>query len=784
MKKIILLISFSLIVFHSKSQCFVGDPINVLHYDINLDLSDIEGQTIKGFTAVSIESAVNNLSAIQLYLLKLDIDSISSDSKPIESFEYNDTIITINLESAINLGDQIKITVYYNGSPVMDPSGWGGFYFVSNYAFNLGVGFEDDPHNYGRVWFPCVDNFTDRSTYRKTITTKIDHFAVCGGEHISTIIDEENQKAIHEWFLDNPIPTYLASIAVGKFELFSTVYNSINGEIPVEVYMPMGQVSNAENSFVNILDVLEIFETLFGPYRWNRVGYVAVPHVFGGMEHATNVTLSSAFVNGTLLYEDLLYHELAHSWWGNLVTCSNSGDMWLNEGWAKYSESLYREFLYGRENMLNFRRNAHNTVLRYYHIQDEGFHPLYAMPHELTYSRTVYEKGASVAHALRGYINDDELFFDALKAFIEEYKFNSIDSYILRDFLIDYTEINLIDFFNAHVFSEGFVHYSIDSVNVNEIGSNYDVTVFIKQKLYGKSEFANSNLIEVSFFDNNLNIITKTIEFDGEFGESSFLIPFNPIMVFCDYYEKFSDASIKETKNISATGNSDYGSMYFRAGVQQINQETPNLLRVVHSFVAPDPFKEDIPGLILADNRYWTIDGNFPEGFQTSGTFYYRNNITGSGIYGHLDNYFISNSLDSLRLVFRPNRATDWSIIEDYSHSIGMRTFKIDNLMPGEYALAIYDWNRYQTNHINQFKNNDISIYPNPSNGEIEILLNSNKTAMANLYNISGQLMHSQNLDISQTHHKIDLMHLPSGMYIIKINTDNIVKTDKIIIRK
>jgi hypothetical protein len=785
MKKLVLIL-FAIVflnTLYTNAQCIQLDKIDILHYEINLDISDIESESIQGYTEITFKPIIENLDIVYFDLLMLSIDSIVNQDFQISEYSHNDTLITVILEEALISGESYKIKIYYQGQPVMDPSGWGGFYFENGYAFNLGVGFEAQPHNFGRVWFPCIDDFKDRATYNFIITTDINHTAVCGGELIDVITDEDNQKATYYWELNDPIPTYLASVAVGNYELISDIYEGVNGEIPINYYVQPGMTNQANNSFVNMHDVLEIFEEKFGPYRWNKVGFVTVPHVFGAMEHATNVTISSAFVNGTLTYEDLLYHELSHSWFGNLATCANSGDMWLNEGWAKYCESIYREFHYSRENMLAFRRSAHNTVLRYYHIQDGGFFPLYGVPPELTYSRTIYEKGASVAHSIRGYIADDDVFFDAITEHLNQNEFSDVHSYMFRDFLTNYTGIDFTDFFDAQVFSEGFVHYSIDSCNIVQAGAEYEATVYMKQKLRGRSEFANSNRIEISFIDENFNDYTVMCEFDGEFGTNTFTVPFEPILVLCDYFEKFSDATIDETKILNSTGTNHYSNMYFRAIVNTVDAENPALLRVTHNWAAPDDFIEDISGLVIANHRYWTVEGNFPDGFKTDGTFYYHNSQTGSSMYGHLDNEFINVPTDSIRLVYRPDRASNWQIIEDYTISGIFRTIKIDSLMPGEYSLAKFKWDSYVSNQNTMMPQSVINIYPNPSNGIFNIEKQNCEFIDSNLeiYNLSGQMIYSQTL--SGKYVSVDLSNISAAIYHVRIQDNRNIINKKIIIQ-
>lgn len=150
------------------------DSIDVLHYTINLNVTDFTNKTISGNTILKIESKVNNLLAIKLDFLKLSIDSIFRDGAPVTNFTYNDTLIVIPCSTPLSAGDSTSINVFYHGTPATDQSSFGGgFYFTSGYAYNIGVAFKDYPHCYGRSWFPCKDNFYDRAYYDFYITVKI-----------------------------------------------------------------------------------------------------------------------------------------------------------------------------------------------------------------------------------------------------------------------------------------------------------------------------------------------------------------------------------------------------------------------------------------------------------------------------------------------------------------------------------------------------------------------------------------------------------------------------------
>ena len=203
----------------------ITDTLHVAHYEIHIDTIDIPAKTIRAYTLLTVVSKQNNVSDIPLSLLQLNIDSVILPTGP-ASFTYNDTTIGITLPAALNQGDSVTVGVYYNGNPKQDASGWGGFYFSGSYAFNLGVGFAADPHNLGKVWFPCLDVFTDRASYDFYITTGSAEKAFCNGNLVSESLNPNSTKTWH-WQLPETIPTYLASVAVAPFYTLQRTSNGI-----------------------------------------------------------------------------------------------------------------------------------------------------------------------------------------------------------------------------------------------------------------------------------------------------------------------------------------------------------------------------------------------------------------------------------------------------------------------------------------------------------------------------------------------------------------------------
>ncbi|MCK9613703.1 MAG: M1 family aminopeptidase [Bacteroidales bacterium] len=750
----------------------ISDTVDILNYDINLRLVNLSTKNISGFTTIKFTPKVDNLASLKLDLLKLHMDSVHFENAPLTTYNYNDTVLSINLPSPMNMDDTAYLSVFYHGAPQVDASGWGGFYFTndSSYAYNLGVGFEAVPHNYGRVWFPCIDDFVDRATYDCRITVKNEKMAVCGGTLVS-VIDNGDNTSTYYWRLHDPIPTYLASVAVGPYVAVQDTFAGINGDIPISIYVPSNYITATQNSFIHLKEILTAYETRFGPYRWERVGYVGVPFDGGAMEHAANIAYPLITINGNLTYESLYAHELAHNWFGNLVTCSTAGDMWINEGWARHCEAIYQEHLYGIDSYKQEIRDNHLYVVRALHIVDDEYRALYGIPDEYTYSSTVYDKGADVVHTLRNYLGDD-LFFPAVKALMETYQHNDISSFEMRNFLSTQTGIDLTDFFQAWVFSPGFPHFSIDSFKITQTTPQTKVKVWVRQKLNNHPDFANSNHVEITFGKNDWQFYTDSLHFSGQFGSKEFIVPFEPDFAMMDFNEKISDATTDVHKVLKTTGMMDYLTALCRVEVMNISDSA--FVRVEHNWVAPDSLKEVNPDIVrLSDYHYWNVDGIFPENFRAKGRFNYNRQVSSS--LGNLDDVLLSTiaSADSLLLLYRPGAWADWKITHFSrwgTSSAGMLI--ADTLKKGEYTFAI--GTPYLANLTEKTtKNQILTVYPNPSNKIFTFSFLIKEKARLEIYDISGKEIFKMSLQKNRTSFSWDAASYPQGTYFARLISEN-----------
>lgn len=753
---------------HNKALNSRSDTIDILNYQINLDMTDVGNQQISGNCVINFTPKINGVNHIDLDLQSLTVDSVIFNTNNL-SFIHNDTLLEIPLLTTLNTSDTADITVYYHGSPQMDPSGWGGFYFSGGYAFNLGVGFQDNPHNYGRVWFPCFDNFVERSTYEFNIITGQGKKAHCNGLLASeTVItgDTINRK----WVMNEEIPTYLACVAVADYETVHQEFYGVNDTIPVELVGVATDTTNMKNSFINLNGAFDAYENSYGPYEWSKVGFSLVPFSSGAMEHATNVAFPRIAANGSLAYETLMAHEFSHHWWGDLVTCETAEDMWINEGMAVYSEHLFLEKIYDYQTALDEIKSNHKSVVQFAHIDELEYRAISGIPHEYTYGDHVYKKGASVAHNMRAYLGDS-LFFVGLQSIINNYQFKTINAAQFRDELTSSTGIDMTNFFNDWVFAPGFSHFDIDSVQTTPNGSNFNALVFIRQKLRGASNFHTNTPLEITFYDNNWNFFKDTIVASGQYSTVNVNgIPFNPTFAILNENNKLNQARTDNKFIVKNPTSISSGTLSLVANINVSNVPDSAMIIAQHHWVAPDSIKNNPNNYRISTSRYWSFDGILPNNFSTS----VRLNFDGRSGSGFLDYDLVPVNGDSLILLYRENSADDWEQYPYYtkttiSQTLAFGFVTLDSLLLGEYtfansatAIGINEESSKQTKSFN--------IYPNPTKNYFWIE-NNNKTnfnSKLNIFDLSGKLIHSSNLTKKT---KINTNNWNSGNYIISISS-------------
>ncbi len=661
--------------------------VDVHHYEIALDLRNLKEERIEGRCSVEFTPLKSGLDTLRLDLLSLRVDSVTMKGKGL-GVTYNDTVLRIDLPDGVKRGSKKTVKVYYGGHPVKDESGWGGFYFSPPYAFNLGIGFEARPHNYGRVWFPCVDNFTEKATYGFDIRIPDTLVAVCNGRLRSKERIEGGRR--FRWELNDPIPSYLASVAVGPYKVLRDRYTCKDGRtIPVTLAFSTHDSVSVRAAFASLAEATRILEERYGTYQWSRLGYVGVPFSGGAMEHATNIAFPISAMNAPAGSRELMAHELAHSWWGNLVTCSGAKDMWINEGMATFSEFLVTEGMMGDSAYQRTVRRNHKKVLYSAHKKDGGrFRAVHGVPHEHTYGSHVYDKGADVLRFLRTFLGDED-FFSGLRGILRDKRFGNIDTKAFRDRLKNLSDANVDRFFQDWFFHAGYPHFSASIEGKKKKEGAFAFRLSFDQKGYGSDRVLSGFPLPVKLLSRNGEQDTMLrVEVNGaSFVHRSEGFPFEPEWVVIDPEGRVPDASLRYFGKLSDTGRIATNITDMQCRVRSLD-EGPVPFSVEHHLIAPGGSNKE-EDLVLSAH-FWEVQGNARERARVSATIEYSGMDIGA-VRGHKESEG-SKSLADLRLYFRKDRHEPWRPYGDYLNTElerkGDHMVIVPELQRGQYCFG------------------------------------------------------------------------------------------------
>jgi Peptidase family M1 domain/Peptidase M1 N-terminal domain len=806
MKKIIILLVLLFTVQYLFAQKQVralnsrSDSADITKIELRITNINKAATTLQANALVSIKSKINGLQNLQLDLQGFTIDSIFINNT-IASYSYTSPLITINLATSLSINDSVEAHIYYHGIPPTD-SLWGGFTFNGVYAFNMGVGFYSQPHVVGRMLFPCFDNFVERCPFEFYITTAITDMAVCNGLLIDSNTTASNERIWH-WQLNENIPSYLVGVAVAPYTFVKKNMNGIAGNTEALIACLPADTNKVIGSFANLQKSFTMLETHFGQYKWPRVGYSLVPFAAGAMEHASNIHIGIGFIDGTLNYETLIAHELSHHWFGDLATCSTPQDMWLNEGFASYCEMLHTQYVYGDSAYAKTYKDNHYKMLSTAHINDDAYRAISNMDSNYTYSTTVYSKGADMIHTMRSYMGDS-LFFNGIKNYLSQHEYTSVSTNIFNQSLNTNTGLNMNDYFNDWIKQLGFANFCIDSTQLKQVGSDWQMKIFVRQRKHKNINYYNNVMLPISIFKKDFTHQTIRTNFDQQCKTYTFTLPYEPAFVCIDEDELISDASTSNTQKHKTTGWKNYTEAKARARIYSYtNANDSVLLRIEHHWVAPDRFKTQIGNYALCDTRYWQVNGSNLGNIKG----YLQFNYNGGGSNNYLDSNWCKASEASIRLFYRKDATQDWAFAND-SLVAGSLTDKMGvvyakEIKTGEYAFGIDrpgfidpiitdapigPCTNIANSVANISKNNKnylFDIFPNPMHNEFTIRAKQLQSTAITFYliNAAGQKVLTENLLPYQASKKI-VHTLTAGTYsIVFIANEILVQSDTIIIQ-
>ncbi|HKR02023.1 MAG TPA: M1 family metallopeptidase [Pyrinomonadaceae bacterium] len=440
---------------------------DVLHYAISSSF-DTPNKTVIGDEVVMLRPLADNFRSFELDAssMKIEAVTLSETDQQLQWTQPPDKL-HITLDRAYQPAETIAVRIKYRAKPER------GLYFVQQYRAGgspawvkpAQIWTQGEPEE-NHYWFPCYDYPDDKATSEQFITTGAEEIAISNGALVETRANSDGTRTFH-WKMEQLHASYLVSLVVGNYSKLDDVYKNV----PLEYYTYRGTEEAARRAFSKTPEMMRLFsQKLDYEYPYNRYAQTIVSSfIFGGMEnitattHADSEILSGPTREAQLSTENLISHELAHSWFGNLVTCKDWSELWLNEGFATFMEAVFREQEAGRDAYLAEMQS--NTSL--YFLEDllKYRRPLvydrYRSPLDL-FDTTVYKKGALVLHMLRETIGD-ELFWKALHRYLDEYKFKAVGTPDLQRVFEETTGQRLDWFFDQWVYKAGFPELRVRS---------------------------------------------------------------------------------------------------------------------------------------------------------------------------------------------------------------------------------------------------------------------------------------------------------------------------------
>jgi len=321
-----------------------------------------------------------------------------------------------------------------------------------------------------KYWFPCFDDPRIKYSKEISVTVPNNFIVVSNGDHDSAVETFDNKK-IYKWKENYPMPSYLASIVTGNFFESCELYQN-NSEIKLLYYVPHDKKDRLERTFESTSDTMKFFESYFNfSYPYSKYAQTAVKNFdYGGMENTSCTTLEEeilldekAAIDDTIINhmnssKTIIAHELAHQWFGDLVTCKDWSNIWLNEGFATYCEALYVEyFTYGDEKSEFYRYMLLLADNYFSEACDDYERPVvtdvYKYPDELFDSHS-YKKGAWILHMIRNIVHEEN-FKKGLKKYLDIFQYQNTTTDDFRKIMEEVSGINLESFFKQWIYTKG-----------------------------------------------------------------------------------------------------------------------------------------------------------------------------------------------------------------------------------------------------------------------------------------------------------------------------------------
>ena len=436
---------------------------DVTFYDIAL-LIDPVGQTVTGTVTMRAEVVSLSLATAEVDLLdNMTVTAVFNASGAL-AYTHSADRVTVTLDRMYTNGETFEVSIQYTGTPSASAGAF-GFNTVAGQHMIWSL---SEPFG-ARSWWPCKDVPSDKADSVDIAITVPTGLIVASNGNLAAVVPDTTHVT-YQWEERYPIATYLVSVAIHPYTTFSHWYHpSPSDSMEVQYYVFPGNYDAVQPTYALTVPMIESFASLFGEYPFLDEKYGHAEFTWGGgMEHQTITSMGG-------WSEYLIAHELAHQWWGDMVTCDDFHHIWLNEGFATYSEALWSEYQYGQE-----RYHMDMSAAKYF-----GAGTIY-VPDTSDWNRIFhgglsYNKGSWVLHMLR-HVVGDATFSSILQTYYSDvnHQYGTATTEEFRDLCEAVSGMELDWFFQQWIYEEYYPEYSFQW-SASPAGGSWDVALTIDQ---------------------------------------------------------------------------------------------------------------------------------------------------------------------------------------------------------------------------------------------------------------------------------------------------------------
>jgi aminopeptidase N len=423
---------------------------DVLKYHLQVKVVP-EEKYISGFNTISFKTE-QELPVMQIDLFEnMKIDSIIHQNRSLE-YERKSNAVFVNFEEPLKTGQIDSVQFYYSGNPIVAANApWvGGFVFDQDEDGNPWIAVAVQGTG-ASLWYPNKDHQSDEpEEVLIEIAAPNGLMNVSNGRFLG-MEDLGNGYNRWSWKVSNPINNYDVVLNIGNYVHFEDSFQDLD----LDYYVLPYNLEKAKIQFEEVKPMMACFYDKFGEYPFVEDGFKLVETPYLGMEHQSAVAYGNKYMLGYLgsdlsgtgiglKWDFIIIHESGHEWFGNSITASDIADMWIHEGFTSYSEAVYIECRWGKEEALEYLKGIRkgignqNTIIGDYGVNSEG-------------SGDMYHKGANLLNNIRSIYNNDVLWWKTLKDYSETYKHQIIDTKTVETFFDQAIDIDLQPVFDQYL---------------------------------------------------------------------------------------------------------------------------------------------------------------------------------------------------------------------------------------------------------------------------------------------------------------------------------------------